>query len=219
MAESLNINAYWGNGMKKALMLAAALAAVSNIAAAADFGFYGYGSLGVARVQLDQGANDNGIRSGYGATSVSSSVNENPTAFKLQLGYQFDSTWAIEGGYTHIQKLNYDAVGRIGGSNVSFAASDKLAIWSAVAAVSLPLGSSGLQATGRLGVASAREELSLSAGGISLPINDESKTSLTYGLGLKYNLNQNVSLRADLDHYKAKDDDFNVWSVGAGYKF
>ncbi len=205
--------------MKK-LLMAATLVVATNVAVAEDFGFYMYGNAGVARISIDdQSELDADVRSAPGVSQMSSSVEDNPTAFKLQLGYQFDTNWAIEGGYTHVEDLKYSAIARIGGASLGASLHDKISAWNVVAALTLPLGASRFEGTGRVGVARVREEGGFTFAGVSIVDVEESKTGLTYGVGLKYNLNPNFSVRADLDHYEAKNDDFNVWSVGAGYKF
>ena len=189
--------------MRNALMMAGLLTICSSVAMADDAGFSFYGTLGQVSDTVDKAAVDRQV----GNVSPSS-TNDNPAAFKLQLAYNFDQNWAIEGGIVESNNVTY--------STNQGQLARKYSIFNVSAAGTLPLGN-GFSGTGRLGIAIAR----IVGGGA---INGKtfatgSRTDPTFGIGLKYDINQNLSLRADLDNFNTEIGRVNVWSLGGGYKY
>ncbi|MGZ8258092.1 MAG: outer membrane protein [Methylotenera sp.] len=128
------------------------------------------------------------------------------------LGYKFNKYLGIEGQYTGIEKVT---------DKVSGAAKGDAASLTGVGF--LPLNDS-FNLYGKLGVAATKTTVSSSLA----PMNDATRTAVTYGLGGEYNLNQNIGMRLGWDHYNAAVDvtgasknnvNANVVSVGAVYKF
>ncbi|MBI3903431.1 MAG: porin family protein [Nitrosomonadales bacterium] len=205
-------------------MLAATVLASFSGATWADenVGMYIYGAVGQARVTADKGAMD-AILTAAGVTGLSSSVKDTPTTYGMQLGYQFNQNWAVQAGYMASGNVEYRATG----TNPAIIAADaKATAWNASAAGTMPFGS-GFSGMGRLGVASVSVDESITAtgpGGVGTAIASSKKTDITYGLGVKYDIAKNVTLRVDLDNYNAGTNDnglnrFSVWSLGVGYKF
>jgi len=128
------------------------------------------------------------------------------------LGYKFNKYLGVEGEYTGIGKVTDKVSGTVKGDAASIAAIGFL-----------PLNDE-FNLYGKLGVATIKTKVSSSLA----PMNDDTRTSVTYGLGGEYNVNKNIGIRLGWDHYSAavKDvtsskDNFgaNVVSVGAVYNF
>ena len=157
-------------------------------------------------------------------TGLSSTASNNPTAYKFQLGYQVSTNLAVEGGYVDLGKITYSATGVVGVTLGTASETDNANAWNIDAVGILPLGNS-FSVLGKLGVASVNSSgaatLTLGAASVS-GVANKTKTSLTYGVGAKYDLSKNFSLRADLDNYDTGvtgTDRINVWTIGVGYKF
>ena len=202
--------------MKKAmagLCVAVTIAGVSGIALADDSGFYVLGAIG--QTQTSTKSETDAVVIAAGATGLVSSGNNNATAYKLQAGYQINTNLAIEGGYIDYGKFNYNATA----TNIAGAitGTGKASGWNLVGVGILPLGNQ-FSVLGKLGIANVRSSGTATVAGISASTST-SKTDLTYGLGVKYEITKAVFLRGDLDRYKDTTDSANVWMVGVGYKF
>ncbi len=130
----------------------------------------------------------------------------------IVLGYKFNPYLAVEGQYTGIGKVT---------DNVSGSAKADAASLSVLGI--LPL-NQNINLYGKLGVAATKTTVSSSLS----PMNDATRTGVTYGLGAEYNVNRNVGLRLGWDHFNAAVDDignheknFNadVATVGVVYHF
>jgi OOP family OmpA-OmpF porin len=128
------------------------------------------------------------------------------------LGYKFNKYLGIEGEYTGIGKVTDKLKGTAKGDAASLSAIGFL-----------PL-SDEFNLFGKLGVAHTKTTVSSNLA----PMNDATRTSITYGLGGEYNFNKNVGMRMGWDHYNAAVDtsvsnksnvDANVVSVGVIYNF
>lgn len=211
------------NKIKSGLVAAALLASFSGATLADDnVGMYVYGSVGKAQTKEDKGKVD-AVLTAVGVTGISSSVKDNPNTYGIQLGYQFNQNWAIQGGYAASDNVEYRATGT---NPITIAADARATVWNISAAGTIPFGS-GFSGTGRLGVASVNIDVSMTAtgGGVSATaVTSSKKTDVTYGLGVKYDMTKNASLRIDLDNYNTGTSNnginrFNVWTLGVGYKF
>lgn len=130
----------------------------------------------------------------------------------IVLGYKFNKYIGVEGEYTGIGKVTDKVSGTAKGDAASIAAIGYL-----------PL-SDEFNLYGKLGVAVTKTSVSSSLA----PMNDATRTGVTYGLGGEYNLNKNIGVRVGWDHYNAAVNDIasnktnvnaNVVSVGAVYNF
>ncbi|WP_435628338.1 outer membrane beta-barrel protein [Candidatus Ferrigenium straubiae] len=213
--------------MKKVLAglcVAATMATVSGVALATDEGFYVLGSVGQTRVSYPQAATDAALTNA-GAVGVVSTASNNPTAFKLQAGYQINQNFAVEGGYIDLGKISYSATGTVGGVAGTATETDKAEAWNISAVGILPFGNS-FSAIGKLGVASVRSNanaaVTLAGIGTATLGASKSKTDLTYGLGIKYDISKNFAVRGDWDRYNTGvtgTGNISVLSLGVAYKF
>ena len=147
-----------------------------------------------------------------GASNLNHS--EYKSSGKLFGGYDFNQNWGVEAGYTDYRTSNASyTVGGVPGS----AEADGHSVYLAGKAT-LPV-NERFSVYGKLGAAYNKVDLSSTTPGLS---RDESDTELYGGVGVQYNLNQNVSLIAEYERYGSSRDfgaKPDVWTVGAKYSF
>ncbi|MDR2188468.1 MAG: outer membrane beta-barrel protein [Azonexus sp.] len=213
-------------------MAALALAVASSAAMAADdSGVYVLASIGQSKFKdypPKMSAED--IEDGLLANG-----DDKDTAWKLQVGYQFNKYFALEGGYFDLgeasQKLS------IPDANISGKETYESNGFNLSAVGMLPLGDSGFSLFGKLGVftAKTKQKLSLVEDGDTYRESlSDRKTGVIYGLGALYNITPQLAIRAEYEIYnkvdpgsktidgeKVSGDDskVNVWSVGLSYRF
>jgi OmpA-OmpF porin, OOP family len=128
------------------------------------------------------------------------------------LGYKFNPYLGIEGQYTGIGKVTDNVKGSAKGDAASLSAIGFYPI------------TEDFNVYGKLGVAHTKTTVSSNLA----PMNDATRTSVTYGIGGEYNFNKNVGMRMGWDHYNAAVDtsasnknnvNANVVSVGVVYNF
>lgn len=209
--------------MKKFTFVAVTMAGLAGLigaspAFAADQGWYLLGGAGQATGgDSGQSSIDNALTSA-GANGYSSNLNT-PALYKLEVGFQLDRNWALEGGYLGSSNSNYSALG----GNLFGAATSSASFggWNLTGVGILPLGS-GFSLLGKLGVANMQESANVQGGGYSFSTGG-SKTDATYGLGIKYDFGNGVFLRADLDSYNIGNSNTSsrstVSMIDIGYKF
>ncbi|MDR0480377.1 MAG: outer membrane beta-barrel protein, partial [Gallionellaceae bacterium] len=115
--------------MKIKIIFAMAVALLLGIPAAQAQNFYVLGSIGQSKIKgLGSADEYTAELTGAGLTGVSASVDDSDTAYKLQLGYQFNKYFALEGGYFDLGKAGvngqftggrYDFTFKASGVNVS----------------------------------------------------------------------------------------------------
>ena len=106
--------------LKKSLLSLVALAAACSAAPvfAAPSDFYGVLSVGRSKLDTNPGSID-AFNTSNGFTSSTTSSSTGATAGKIQLGYNLSKTFALEGGYDYLGKVNFVSntnAGSIGGS-------------------------------------------------------------------------------------------------------
>jgi long-subunit fatty acid transport protein len=151
---------------------------------------------------------DNGVYI-YGASgqSIFSQGLDNPQAYMLLLGYQFNQKWSIEGGYTDIGQIsNY--------------AKDTATSLTAVRTwnVSDIQGKSALSVLVKFGFAQVKTEYDAA---IMTPPS-YTKRGATFGIGAKYDFDESWSLRVDADSFDTGRIDLGrvpVYSLGLSYMF
>jgi len=207
--------------MKKLALVALFAATVAAPAFAGDV--YVVGSVGQSTMDINKGELDSALTSA-GATGVSSSLDKTDTAYKIQLGYQFNQYFAVEGGYVDLGKGTYSA-SFTGGS----AHADAKASGVNIAAVGiLPLGES-FSLFGKLGFIDAKVETSVSAngpGGSASGSVSSTKWKNNWGVGATYNVNKQLGVRVEYEQFNKLGDsnttgeaDVNLLSAGVVYKF
>jgi len=196
----------------KSYLLSALLAGVAGMAMAETPGPYVYGGAGIAFGKVDQGKANADAARYLGAPNVSSSVDKDPAAFKLQGGYGFGGIFAVEAGYVKTRDYGYD----VHAPQVAHASAD-VDIWNVVGVAKIPV-ANGFSAITRLGVASVRANGSGAIVGLS-----GRKTGLTGGVGAQYDFDRNLFINTTWDTYAtpsgSKLGNIVLWNVGIGYKF
>lgn len=190
-------------------------------------GVYVLGSFGQSRFSDDIGKSDKNefVEETIGVLPTSSSLDQKDTGYKVQVGYQFNQHFAVEGGYTdlgeQIYKARYEDIAS--GKEKTTAEG-----WNLDAVLTLPV-NSGVSLFAKVGAISAKLERK-----VSLTVFDDSgsaseketKVAAKAGVGIAYNFYQAWSARAEFERYiKLGDDektgevDVDLYSVGLSYQF
>lgn len=185
------------------------LTAVSALFASAAFAqdSYYYGGVGVgsSRSMVKDGEMSDMLRAN-GAMSSTISKTESDTTFKGFAGYQFNRNFGVEAGYFNLGKSGFSAntmpsgtyttERKIDGVNLDLVGTLPLTDkWSALA---------------RVGANYATvKDNSTSMGAVRLPSGSTSVSSLNYryGLGVQYEINQSLLVRAEADLNRMKRPD------------
>ena len=205
--------------MNRTLIAAMAVVGMANasIALADDVGLYVLGGIGQTTGSNDQSNLDNALRS-VGAVGFGSTLSK-PTVYKLQLGYQINQNFAVEGGYLGSSNENYTASG--GNLAGPISASGSVKGWNLTGVGILPL-VNNFSLLGKLGFASIKESVTVVGPG-GAAAGSGNKTDLTYGIGAKYDFTSNIFARFDVDSYNvgnsASSSRSTVWMFDIGYKF
>lgn len=207
----------------KLKVLGAAVLLAGSITPAQAGDFYVLGSVG--RSSIDQGKTeiDNVLRS-VGATGLASTLSTHDTGYKVQLGYQFNPNWAVEGGYVDLGKTTYSATYTGGAATVSAKATG----WNVAAVGMLPI-DNAFALFGKLGVIYGKVEVNASAtgpGGAASASDSAAKWKPNYGIGATYNFNKNMAVRAEYEQFNKLGDsstigtsNVDLFSVGIAVKF
>jgi OmpA-OmpF porin, OOP family len=204
------------------LGLAALALIASHYAVADDSGWYGGLNIGQSRVKIDDAKLTSSLLgSGFATTSISNS--ESDTGYKLFGGYKFNKNFALEGGYFDLGDFGFTATtvpaGTLGGKiRLKGLNLDAVGI--------LPI-SGKFSAFGRAGLNFAEAKDSFSGTGLVTVLNpNPSKRDTNYklGLGLQYDFNESVGMRAEAERYRINDavgskGDVDLLSVGLVYRF
>jgi OOP family OmpA-OmpF porin len=207
----------------KVISFAASVAVLSMQAAhAQDTGWYAGINAGATHNTLKNGDVDNAL--GKQGVTSSSSLDTRDNIYGLNLGYQFNRNFAVEGGYVDLGKYNFS-------SNISAPAADtasgtyKAKGFTASAVGILPL-QNGFSAYGKVGLIVADTKLDASSGTGATTLGNTSKTSThpTVGLGLSYDFTKQVVGKAEWNRYGVGNSDtgrgdIDAYTVGVAYKF
>jgi OOP family OmpA-OmpF porin len=215
--------------MKKQLLIgtAATLIGISGgltSAQAEDLtGWYGGVNLGRSNLKMNGGDLD-GAFANQGL-STSSSLEKHDTGYSLDLGYQFNPYFALEGGYVDFGKFDVS-------STASAPAADtingryKAHGYDFSAVGILPL-QQGLSVYGKAGAFRSRAELDASSSG-AVPVSggSHSATHPTFGIGASYDFTQRVVGKLEWNRYLKVGDsgvtgrgDIDLYTAGVAFKF
>lgn len=212
--------------MKRITVVGISLLYAAN-ASAASGDFYIAGSVGQTLVAYPGASTDLAISQLKVAgipvvTGIASSSTRNPWAYRLLMGYRLDDRWAIEGAYTDLGHVKYQAsvrtlLGPLFGGEVAGTTT-----WSITGVGRYPL-AEGLNILGKLGVARSKNTSQVTIIPAIVNLNgasdNASRTMLTVGLGIEYELQKNLSVRIDWDRYRTSNMPLMVLTAGCVLSF
>lgn len=217
--------------MKKSVLFCSLFAAA--VSAHADVGFYVLGSVGQSRFDHDGGGFQGEVRDIESEFGIRfSSDDKKDTGYKLQLGYQFNEHFAIEGGYIDLGELTYKGGLRADADNAfNLKGKSEASGVNLDALLTLPI-NAGWSLFGKAGVINAKVKSKaaihlIEDGDASTESDSESATKLKahFGIGAAYKFHQNLSVRAEIERFNelgdSKTGKYNVdlFSVGVAYHF
>lgn len=192
------------------------LLSITAVHAQVDSYYYGGAGLGQSSVQIDESRISKRLIS-EGASQTSMTKDERDTAYKVFGGYQFNRNFAVEGGYFNLGQFGFQSTTVPLGS---YAGQIKLQGVNLDLVGTLPL-NERWSAIARVGAqyANARDSFS-STGSVRIPNANPSKNAANYklGLGVQYEVNPSMLVRAEAERYRINDavgnrGDINVFSV------
>ena len=135
---------------------------------------------------------------------------DNPTAYGVYAGYNFDSNFGAEVEYVGSSSTDIDT-----GTNLVKAEYD-LKTYGAYGTYRYQFPNTGLYAKGKLGF--AKTEINVSANNVLgySGSDSDSDSGVAGGIGLGYNFNPNMSVEAEYDYVA---EDVSLLTVGAHFKF
>ena len=206
--------------MKPILLLAGVLASAG--AWAADSDFYLSGSIGQTRLVYPQAALDARLQA-LGMTGVSSVANNNPGAYRVQLGYRLNDLWSVEGGFTSLGTVSYAASGTFAAAAARATEQAKITAWNVSGVGKFPV-SQAVSLVGKVGLTRVETTDSATAPGVGMSFwvnSNVVRTGLTYGIGLNIDVNNHFAVRGDMDSYDTGTSTgrVNVFTVGLNYRF
>lgn len=212
--------------MKK-LAFVALLTTLAAPAFAYDMGWakngYLVGSVGQSMYDTDQGRLNGALS---GATGLSSSMDDNDTGYKLQVGYQFTPNIAVEGGYVDLGKTKYSA--SYTGLTVPATASGDMKVkgWNVAAVGTLPINEM-FSVFAKLGAIAAKVETRIAAADLTTTgiSSDSTKWKGNWGVGATWHVNQQVGVRIEYERFDnlgsdaTGKTDVDLASVGVVFRF
>lgn len=171
---------------------------------AQDSYYYAGVGVGQSRAMVDDGAIGDRLRAN-GAPMSSISVNESDTTFKGFVGYQMNRNFGVEAGYFNLGKSGFTATTPIGNysnerniDGVNLDLVGKLPMtekWSALARA-------GANYTNVKDNSVSTDAVRLASGNTS-----EKSLNIRYGLGVQYEVNPSLFIRAEADLNRIKHSD------------
>ncbi|MEL7022149.1 MAG: porin family protein [Pseudomonadota bacterium] len=184
--------------LTRSAWLAGAALAMTAGAVHADSGFYIGASAGGSTLEADLGVTD--------IPDLPDSIDEDDTAFKGYIGYNFDLpliNLGVEAGYVDFGQPEFDVLG----SEVTLETN----AWNVWGIVGVDAGLIDLFA--KVGYAAWEAEASIQNVSDSTDGND-----LAYGVGASFGLGP-VSVRGEYELYEFDETDVTMLSVGVTYQF
>lgn len=153
-------------------------------------------------------------------------LDDSSMGWKLFGGYQVNQNWAVELAYTDLGKFSFDAnvSGGLGvGAGTEYGKVEP-ECWSLSAVGILPVGND-FSLLGKAGVCrwDDRAKAYETVGGTIYEYPSESTgTDLTFGLGVKYDINTNLGVRGEWERFLNvvhDRSDVDLWSISLQYSF
>jgi uncharacterized repeat protein (TIGR01451 family) len=154
------------------------------------------------------------------------SVDDTDNGWKIYAGYEFTANIAVEVGYVDLGEVNSEFGATIAPANLQTLLADAAAIHPyMISGLTLAgVGSFDVTQTisvfGKIGVYDWDAEGNVKEiGSGQLAKIDESGTDFMLGLGIKFDLYSQFSVRAEWERYNNDRNDMNFYSVGIEYRF
>jgi OOP family OmpA-OmpF porin len=202
-------------------------ATVSVNALAADSGWYVLGSVGQAKYDTESKSSiDSDLQASVAPLDLaSSSLDDSDSGYKLQVGYQFNQNFAVEGGYIDLGELVYKARVTDGFDSVGARLKTEAHGFNVSAVGILPLGSFSLFA--KVGVIDAKVESKGSVEGVgNVASEDSTDVKPLFGLGAGYSFGDHLGVRVEWERFSNLGDDdstgegdVDLVSAGLIFKF
>lgn len=142
------------------------------------------------------------------------SCDDDDTAWKVYGGYQFTKNWGVEFGYVDFGEIK----ATVPGGTAKVEADG----WTLSGVGTLPF-ANNFSGFAKLGIIQA--DIDAKGTGVLAGSASDSSTDWTFGLGVKYDFTQNVSLRAEWEKFNNLGDsstgegDIDLISIGVVFKF
>lgn len=194
----------------------------SPMAIADDTFWYGGANIGQSTATIDDAKIRAQLQAG-GLTTSSLTEDDSDFSYKIFGGYQVNKNFAVEAGYFNLGKFGYTATTDPTGS---LAGKIKLQGLNIDAVGMLPFAEK-FSAFGRIGAQYAQaKDTFTGTGAVTVTNPNSSKDTLNYkaGLGLQYDFNHALGMRAEVERYRINDaigskGDINMYSLGLVYRF
>lgn len=205
--------------------------------------FYVLGSLGQSRFgsgsSVSEGALANSARlSADDSIGTASRFDSRDLGYKLQVGYNVNQNFAVEGGYVDLGQQNYHVAFAAGGNTESASAgSTERGSGRAktsdnglnIAALGILPIEGPFSVFGKVGVIDAKVDYHLSAsdaGGAFADSHEKIKVSPEFGVGALYSLNDVADLRMEMERFAdlgkkstTGENNVDLLSLGVSYRF
>lgn len=183
-------------------------------------------SAGQSTTTFDTGKNS------FGVANLLETYDKTESGVKLFAGYNFNKTWAIEGGYAGLgtPKIAYTGTGALAGATGY--ANIKNTAWFFSGKGTLPLGNYfGL--FGKLGITGNKSDFTANTGSnavnaqVGFPLSKSKvRVAPVIGAGIEFKLNDAFRLRAEYEDFGKFNTDMDaghtraaLWSIGATWSF
>lgn len=199
-----------------ALLLSSVLALEAAPVRAGEL--YFLGAVGLSRIDVERDTIDNALRRA-GTSKLSSSTDNDDSAYKVQVGYLFNPNFAIEGGYVNLGKATYAATFTQGSATASIKVHGPN-----VAALGIFPITDSFSLFGKLGAIQATTETEVQTTRRATSVKN-SFLRPNVGFGANFALEKSTIIRIEFEEfYKLGNSDggtknVNFFSIGITFQF
>lgn len=193
-------------------------------AAAASSDFYGVAAIGRSTLDASGGSIDaRNLNNGF--TASTTSTDSGATAGKVQLGYNLGKTFALEGGYDYLGKINFSSNATSAAGSSVIGGSKEAWLLNLDLVAKAPLNEQ-FSIVGRIGGYYWKTKSGMPNASLSTSTVNDSGWDYKAGIGLQYDFNQRVGMRGEFERFNgvgsnstSGDSKVNQLTVGAVLKF
>jgi len=203
--------------------LAATCAAALVFAAASDF----YGVLAIGRSSLDADSGSVDTRNlATGFTSSTTSSSSGATSGKIQLGYNLGKTFALEGGYNYLGKVNFVSNASNGVASSAIGGNKDAQLVNLDLVARLPLNEQ-FSVLARFGGYYWKTQSDMpNAATLGTTSVNDTGFDFKVGAGVQYDFNPKWAMRGEFERFNgignigtSGDSKVNQWTIGGVLKF